>query len=190
MKKKIVFICSVVILLSAFVIGLYCYKEWKNTQNNTGKDPFVELFVNNYPTDILVLGEELNLHDDLYVRHSETLNADVLKTKKGCVRQVIILSDRSGTVDFSPEELGLIREKMDALQCDFFCVGKSMDAKLVEAGILLTPQAEDTFIPSVYAAWGRKNYSNGFHDSAMPNIESVKVFILDEMKIELRDANS
>ena len=88
-----------------------------------------------------------------------------LRSEEGCTEQFIILSNRSGNLQIGQDELKLISNKLDAMECDFFCIGNALDNELVKAGIFDSPQPENHSTGYVYHAYGQKMHGNGFSDS-------------------------
>ncbi len=187
MKKKVFIIVGVVLGVIALFGGLLLYSNW---QDKLIMDEKVSPYIKDYPTDILVIGEKMWFPEKLNVRYADKIIDEVLKTKEGCTEQFIILSNRTGSVEISQEELQLIAGKLNALECDFFCIGTALDAELVKAGIFSQMQAPDHSTGYVYHNYGQTWMGNGYRDQdfyfddtpegIFAHLESIWEIILDE----------
>ena len=168
-KIKTLSIIAVVFLAvvsTGIIIGINLNKE-----NDIQEiDPDVKIFTENYPTDILILGENFEILDGLYIRNSEIINEDILENIDGCERQIIFISDYNETYNPTVDELKLVADKLNACKCDVYIIGNALDEKLVEAGILPYVQPEGRWTGYVTTAYGTPVYSYGI-DTAEWNMD-------------------
>lgn len=164
MNKKIVIgtACAFFLLIVTFavIVNLFGYLlPWGKTEPEVSK--YAKIFNENYPTDILVLGEEIELVDDLRYRYSSTLNAEVLETAQNCERQFIVISNYNKSFCPTVDELALIAEKLKKQLCNVYLIGNTLDSELVEVGILTQPQKEDYWMGYAYIAYNDIRHGNG-----------------------------
>ena len=173
MKREIKIILSALagVLLITLVVLAFLASTGKIHIGGKGapetENRYVTVLNKNYPTDILILGENFEILEGLRYRQSDVINDEVLKTAEGCNRQAIILSCYNGTFDPTIEQLKMIAKKLNELKCDVYFVGNKLDDKLVEAGIIPSPQKENYWMGYVNCAYGEINLGNGLDCSGL-----------------------
>jgi len=191
-KKNMMVVIIGIIFVLILTIGILIHIK-SSTNPQKIKSRYATILNDNYPTDILLLGENVDLTDDLKYRYSASIDEDVLKTAEGCDRQYIIISCYNGTFNPTVEQLSLLAEKLNNYQCDIYCLGNTLDAKLVEAGILERQQKDGYWLGFVYVRNESIYYGNGINcknkDFLNPDDQaSVISFLLEMMLSNLEDS--
>lgn len=130
-RNRIIFVIAGLAML--FLIVFFIHQSWSAKKTNkTEKDTYdnnIDILNNSYPTDIIIYGEKIPFRETLIVRTVDRISEDILKTDKE--RQIIILSDLDGTLQIDDEELMIIKNKVNNLQCDFYYLGTNLIDKLI-----------------------------------------------------------
>ncbi len=137
MKKKFLVLSLLLILVAIFAVMLYLH--WPSNDAISEKDTYdknIDILNESFPTDIVVIGEEIPFRDALIIRKIGNITGTALQTNKE--RQIIILSDIDGTLEISDNELLVIKDKLDAHACDFYYLGTTLNDRLISLGFLDT----------------------------------------------------
>jgi uncharacterized membrane protein YciS (DUF1049 family) len=188
--KKYLVIFSLIILL--FVSVIYAVHS---VSNIISKDYFlnqheihVSIINDSFPTDIILYGEDIVFCMHFEVDKIDEITEESLISQKQ--NQIIILSDLSGSMSISDNELLIIKEKVFSNQLDFYYLGTKELDRLYTLGFYEKPREEFDLCLSIVSSndqllhfngiWTIENFDNQDDLSKALINQFIKVIIFNQ----------
>lgn len=94
----------------------------------------IRILNENFPSDIVVYGEDVNFDQSLNYRVITQISEENLKCDKKYKYSFFVINDRSGNLEISDEEFALCKRLCDEKDINFYYIGEHYLAHLEEFG--------------------------------------------------------
>lgn len=149
MKRSILWIILLVILLAIVVLAIGSALSSCNGDHIDEGDTYdqeIVLVNTNFPTDVVLLGEDIYFRPAFQYRKIDKITEDSLSYDTNKFhRLVLIISDLDSTVQLEEEEYKIVKELLDADAIDYYYLGTSKVDDLMKFGLweVMTVTDED-----------------------------------------------
>lgn len=148
MKKQtktlsILTVLIILILVLAFLLLVYPYI----IQNNI-IDSYDEAIVNlneNYPSNIILYGEEIDFRSELNYRTIETISKESLTSDEKYEYTFLVINDRHGNLKITDEKIKELKTLVDEMNISFYYIGQQYLPNLKEAGFYSNVYNDDYY---------------------------------------------
>ncbi len=137
MKKKMIFIMIFVLgIIIVSILLIFGNNIWGlNSENIQGVyDKEIKILNNNFPSDIIVYGEDVGFDDKLNFRTVSELSEDSLKSNSEYRYTFLVINDREGKLKITDEEFQLCKKMCEDHNLNFYYIGSQYLLHLKDFG--------------------------------------------------------
>ena len=137
MKNKAVILGGGILLALAVILGgmyIFEYGLFAPTEEVDEVTPEVKMVTENYKTEFMVYGPEINFNNGCYVRHIDEITESSLTSDESFMYKVLVINDLEGDITFSQDMIDLINDKMASDRVSVVYLGMGSE-KFTDTGI-------------------------------------------------------
>ncbi len=194
MKKfALTFIPFIIIALGIVLYRFDVIDFWSGEHDGMDSyDRDIIVLNENYPTDIIIYGEDIPFRKELITRKINNISKEVLTTDKNY--QVLVISDLSGILEISDEELLIVKDALLKFELDFYYLGTEKMARLKDLGFYEDDWSSDDYCFSSIKYEGRRAYFAGIWakrdvEITNNNKETLGEILVDQFVSVIRSNN-